>query len=228
MTGMRDHAFGCSCRGHVARPWDRPEHWSMADVAYLEGAFGRVTDEKMAARLGRTVVGIRLKAKRLGLRKKDAGYTATELARLMGVDSSTVSKSWIRRGGLRSRRAYRQGPNLIHLVADADVERFIQERGWWIDWAKVPADSPFHALVMANRWFSAPELHQLTGRMRAMDDVRAGLIPAQRRGAHWYVSEVHLPLIRSLPREHIAESVWRRRNILHIRRERRRRLAGVA
>lgn len=228
MTGMRDHAFGCACRSHAGRPWNRPEHWTTEEVAYLEAWFGRRSDESIAKHLGRTVVGIRLKAKRLGIRKKDAGYTATELARLMGVDPSTVSKGWVRRGGLRSRRAYRQGPNWIHLIAEDDVEEFIRTRGWWIDWEKVPKDSPFYELVQQHRWYGRAQIHRATGRLDADDEIRAGLIYAERRGVHWYVPERELAKIRRLPPERIAESVWRRQQVLRVRRERRRRLAGAA
>jgi hypothetical protein len=227
MSGMRDHIFGCSCRLHVGRAWQRPEHWTTEEVTYLESRFGRRSDEKIARHLGRTVVGMRIKAKRLGLRKKDAGYTATELARLMGVDSSTVSKSWIRRGGLSSRRPYRQGPHPIHIISEAAVERFITTRGWWIDWWKVPADSPFYDLVQANRWYGQDRRHRFTGRFHN-DDVRAGLVKARRRGTHWYVPEAELHKLRRLPPDQIEESVWRRQSVLRIRRERRRRLAAAS
>ena len=197
-------------------------------MAYLEGAYGLVSMPSIVKRLGRSTVGVRLKARRMGIRMKDAGYTASELARLFGIDCTTVTKSWIRIAGLRSRRAYRQGPNLIHIVAEEEVDRFIRDRGWWIDWEKVPADSPFYELVMANRWFGKAGLHRLTGRLTVDDDIRAGLIFAERRGAHWYVPERELPKIRRLAPEHIAESVWRRQSVLRVRRERRRRLAGAA
>lgn len=226
MSGMRDHTFGCSCqRSVVGRPWHRPAHWKSSEIAYLESALGVVSDQKIAKHLGRTVTGIRIKAKRLGLRRKDAGYTATELARLMGVDPSTVSKAWIRRAGLRSLRAYRQGPHPIHIVREADIEAFIAEHGWWIDWEKVPADSPFYDLVQQHRWYGRDAIHRLTGRSTFDEDIRAGLIRAEHRGAHWYVPESELSKIRRLPPDQADESYWRRQQVLRVRRERRRRMA---
>jgi hypothetical protein len=225
MSGMRSHLFGCACKRHAARAWNRPEHWTTAEVGYLEARFGHTSVAAIAGHLGRTEVGVRIKAKRLGLRMKDAGYTGSEIARLMGVDITTVTKSWIRRAGLRSRRPYRQGPNRVHLVSQRHIEVFIRTRGWWIDWEKVPADSPFHALVQRHRWYGKAQLHRLTGRLTVDDDIRAGLIRARKRGAHWYVPESEIPKIRRLPAEHIAESVWRREQVLRVRRERRRRLA---
>ena len=62
----------CTCR-HTAEHWNRPLHWTQKEVAYLEQWFGHLSDERIAQRLGRPVLGIRLKAKRLGLRKRDIG-----------------------------------------------------------------------------------------------------------------------------------------------------------
>jgi hypothetical protein len=222
MSGMRDHTFGCNCRSHVGRLWHRPEHWTSRDVAYLERAYGRVSDDALAQRLHRSVVGVRLKAKRMGLRKKDAGYTARHLARELGIDASTVVKSWIRRGLLRSLRSYRVGAHLVHIISEAEVERFIREHGEWIDHEKVPADSGLWPLVATNRWYSTTQLHRLTGRLRVKDECRLGLIAARRAGAHWKVPESELPKIRRLLPEQIAESVWRRASVLAMRRKRRR------
>lgn len=66
---MRDHSFGCACMSHAERAWRRPEHWTRAEVHYLETWYGRIPDEKLAARLGRTVTGIILKKRRLNRRK---------------------------------------------------------------------------------------------------------------------------------------------------------------
>lgn len=54
MTGRKHPDGFCTCRHHSAQPWDRPEHWRADEVAYLEGRFGRITDEAIARHLGRT------------------------------------------------------------------------------------------------------------------------------------------------------------------------------
>ncbi|HYI67106.1 MAG TPA: hypothetical protein VEW95_09300 [Candidatus Limnocylindrales bacterium] len=224
------HSLGhCTCRSHVDRPWNRPEHWTSAEVEYLCTWFGLRSDATIARRLGRSVVGIRLKAKRLRLKKKDAGYTARELGRQLGVDATTIVDRWIRRGLLRSTRSYPVGLNRVQLVQHSEVERFIAEHGEQIDHTKVPADSVFAAQVAANRWYSLPQLHRLTGRMNLGTELLAGRLVGRKKsddpGSHWMVPDSEIPKIRRLPPAHAAESLFRREQVLRVRRERRRRQA---
>lgn len=53
--GARKHPWGCTCQSHVDRPWDRPEHWSKAEVNYLDRSYGLVSDVSIARRLGQRV-----------------------------------------------------------------------------------------------------------------------------------------------------------------------------
>jgi hypothetical protein len=228
MTGLRDHAFGCTCRRHKVGAWDRSEHWSRADVTYLEASFGRVRDETIAKKLGRTVVGMRLKAKRLGLRKKDAGHTARDVARIFGVDPTTVVDRWVAMRVLPMRRApWTQGPKPAYLASDRDLERFIRTHPEQIDVAKMP-DSTWRDLAAKDPWISLAEAHRLTGRNNhaIATAIRYGVIRGRRRGlrglAHWYIpaSEVaKIPPLRTA--EAIDESWFRRQSVLDIRRRRR-------
>lgn len=243
MTGLASHAFGCSCRHHVDRPWRRPEHWTRAEVDLLETWFGRWADETLARRLGRSVVGIRLKAKRLGLHKRAAGYTARKVGEIFGVDGSVVGKVWIRRGLLSGRRIGRARRHCNYpssrghavdpydrpaywVVALAAIERFIREHPEWVDVDKMP-DSPYRDLAAQDPWISLPEVHRRTGRSPYLVAllVRGGRIRGRRRGTHWYVPVADLPLIRSLSPEAIDDSVFRRESVLERRRNRRK---GVA
>ena len=224
----RLHPLGsCTCRTHVARPWNRPEHWTAADVAYLEGHFGHANDVAIAAHLGRSVLGVRLKAKRLGLRKRDAGMTAREVAFLLGIPCPKTVSAWSERGLLRCRRPYRVGLNRVYLFQEAAVVAFIEAHGQYVDADRVPVDSPFAAAARANRWLSLPEVHRLTGRDHvAQHEIAEGRVRAARRGNRWYVRADDLPLIRSLRPEAIDESWWRRQQVLERRRNRRKGLAA--
>jgi hypothetical protein len=62
----------------VARTKERP--WSEKEVAYLEANLHRLSLAVLARNLGRSVTAVALKAKRLGIKKKDEGYTARSLA----------------------------------------------------------------------------------------------------------------------------------------------------
>jgi hypothetical protein len=198
MMGRKSHALGvCSCASHVDRPWNRSEHWTAADVDYLESRFGLQSDVAIARHLNRSVVGIRLKAKRLGLRKKDAGLTARDVAQIFGVDDTTVSKHWIRDGVLRSKRPYMIGLNKVHLVMEDELERFIREHGECIDIDKMP-DSLYRDLALAGgRWYSLPEIQHLTGRNAHVvsSECLRGRWPARKRGQYWYVHESQVDAI---------------------------------
>lgn len=196
---MRDHAFGCSCRSHVARRWNRSEHWSTAEVDYLETWFGRRSDESIARSLGRSVLAVRLRAKRAGIRKRDAGLSSRDVARIFGVDDGVVSKSWIRSGLLDARRgAFRQGPHAMWLIEDAAIERFIRNHGQYVDPDRMP-DSHFRDLACRHRFYSLPEVEHLTGRdsHSLATSLRKGLYSGVKRGTRWYVPASELPRIAS-------------------------------
>lgn len=226
--GPRPHPLGtCICRTHVGRPWKRPEHWTSAEVGYLEARFGRVSDAAIARHLGRSVLGIRLKAKRLGLHKRDAGMTAREVASLLGVSCPKVVASWEASGLLPGRRGWIQGMHRVHLYREADVIAFLAAHGQHVDADRVPDDSPFAAVARANRWLSLPEVHRLTGRSNVAErEIAQGTVRAARRGAHWYVRAEDLPLLRRLRPEAIADSMWRRQSVLERRRNRRKGIAA--
>ena len=229
---LPDHSFGCTCARHRAGAWDRSEHWSRRDVLYLEGAFGRVRDETIAKKLGRTVVGIRLKAKRLGLRKKDAGHTGRDVARTFGVDLKTVTR-WIDMGLLSARRApWSQGPKPVWLIGDRDVDLFIRRHPECIDVRKMP-ESPWRDLAAKDPWISIPEAHRRTGRngFAIAVAIRYGILRGRRRGirglGHWYIPEADIAKIPPLSAEAIDESWFRRQSNLEVRRNRRKGVHGA-
>jgi hypothetical protein len=120
------------------RPRDRP--WSAQDEAYLEANFHHVSARTLARRLGRSPTAVKLKAKRLGLRKYDEGYTASSLAEALGVDPHWVLAR-IRSGKLQAshrhtdRMAQQGGDGW--LITDGAVVEFLREH---------PYDSaPHHA-----------------------------------------------------------------------------------
>lgn len=223
------HDFGCQCRTHIDRPWTRSEHWTKAEVSYLEARFGHIADATIARKLGRSVLGIRLKAKRLGLRKRDAGNTARDVARIFGVDPTTVVDRWVAQGFLNARRApWSQGPKPVYLTSDAALERFIAEHPEQIDLDKMPR-SRFRDLVARDPWISLPEVHRRTGRntFAVAVAIRYGILRGRRRGlrgrAHWYIplaDVVKIPPLKTA--DAIEESWFRRQNVLAARRCRRR------
>jgi hypothetical protein len=223
MSGKRHELGQCTCRTHVARPWNRPEHWTAAEVVVLEARFGLASDAALSKHLHRSEVGIRLKAKRLGLRKRDVGLSSREVGRLLGVDPTTVSKYWIERGLLRSRRGCQQGPHRIYIIAEQAVEDFIRANGQYLDLAKVPADSQFRDLVAANAFLALPEVQTRTGHAKPYLHrlIADGTIRAARRGSWWYIRAADVDLIPRCSPDACDDSRFRRQSVLETRRNRR-------
>jgi hypothetical protein len=233
MSG-RKHPWGCTCRTHVDRAWRRSEHWSQADVEFFDRTYGRRTDAAIARHLKRTTVAVRLKAKRLGLHKRTAGFTARSFAQIFGVDSGTVSKVWIRRGLLPARvieqvvvspRLAIAGRRPTYWIIDTKApERFILDHPEWVDVEKMPP-SWYRELAAADPWISLPEAHRRTGRdpSKVVDLILAGTVRGRHRGAHWYIPVADVPKIPRLRGgvEAIEESWFRRQSVLEVRRNRR-------
>lgn len=226
MSVLRHDLGHCTCRTHVDRPWRRPEHWTAAEVEYLEERFGRSPDEAIARRLRRSVLGVRLKAKRLGLRKRDVGSSARDVAQLLGVEDKLVV-TWVRRGLLRGRAAaFRAGLRRRWVISDQAVERFIVEHGQWIDVERVPADSPYRALAEQHRWVSVTEAALAAGRSKkfVLWYIRGGLMPARRRGQVWCIPASEAAKIPARSPDAIAYARFVREQMLA--RRKRRRLAA--
>lgn len=122
----------------LSRPKDRP--WSEEDSDYLEVNYHRSAMKVMAKHLGRSPTAVKLKAKRLGLRKYDEGYTASSLAEALGVDPHWVLAR-IRSGSLRAvpRRTERkpeQGGD-SWLISDDALLDFLREHPYDLDLHKV-------------------------------------------------------------------------------------------
>jgi hypothetical protein len=77
VSGPRKHPFGCTCRTHVARPWNRAEHWTRAEVEELEAAWVRT-----GLRGGPTSIDTAREALALGVELGRADRTGTSPAEL--------------------------------------------------------------------------------------------------------------------------------------------------
>lgn len=114
------------------RFYHRP--WTEDDEEYLADHWGRIGDAAIAKHLGRTIVSIRLKAKRLGLTRRGNVWTAADVARLFGVNGKTVVH-WIERGWLRGHRAPfgAGGRDRAWSIDEDSLGKFIRTMGWAYD-----------------------------------------------------------------------------------------------
>lgn len=125
----------------MARTKEKP--WSEAEIAYLEANLPRLSLAVLARKLGRSVTAVALKARRLGIRKKDEGYTARSLAQAFGVDAHKVV-GWVELGLLKASRRNSGRAGDMYFISDREVRRFVTtyptefdlrrvEQVWFID-----------------------------------------------------------------------------------------------
>ncbi len=108
-----------------------------------------------------SALGVRLKPKRLGIRKRNIGMTARSVAEIFAVDAKTVT-GWLTKGVLKGKRGYAVGPNLTWLVGEDAVEHFIRTNGQYIDVDRMP-DSWYRDLASNHRWCSVAEVESRVG-----------------------------------------------------------------
>ncbi len=106
----------------LARTKETP--WSEREVAYLETNLHRLSLAVLARRFHRSVTAIALKAKRLGIRKSDEGYTARSLAQALGVDDHKVV-CWVNLGLIKAARRNSDKQRDTYFISEQEAKRFL-------------------------------------------------------------------------------------------------------
>lgn len=125
----------------LAQTKEKP--WAAEETAYLEANLHRLSLAVLSRKLGRSVTTVAVKTKRLGIRKKDEGYTARSLAQAFGVDDHKVVR-WVELRLLKASRRNSGRPRDMYFISDTAVKRFIStyptefdlrrvEQVWFID-----------------------------------------------------------------------------------------------
>lgn len=114
--------------------------WTSRDEEYLRRNIGTTPWPKMAKRLNRTIIAVKLHSKRIGLRKTRVGLTATSAARLLGCDTHVLTK-WIRKGWLpavpRGTDRHAQQGGDAYFIRPLDLRRVVIEHPEEIDLRRV-------------------------------------------------------------------------------------------
>lgn len=106
----------------LARQKEPP--WTDSEMEYLQKWLHRISIAKIAKHLGRTQTAVKLKAKRLGLRKSDDGYTLRALCQGLGCDHHKVEQ-WVGLGWLKGNRRETERTHDMWHFNDADIRNFI-------------------------------------------------------------------------------------------------------
>lgn len=108
------------------RQADRP--WTADEDRYLTQWLTRKTYSEMAVTLSRSVHSLRDRASRLGVSKRDFGYTLSQVAEGFGVAHSTA-RAWVQKGWLKGRRIKTDRDEEhgdFYCFKDQDIVRFVR------------------------------------------------------------------------------------------------------
>lgn len=202
-----------------------PRHWTPEQNRELERLAGTMPIAEIADALERrfyirrSLLSIRIQAKRLGISLWQGSYSLMELERVFGFDHRVIVRYWVSAGHLHGRRWQGRGPNAGWWFEHAEVERFTRDCGWLIDLDRMPKGHRLtryaETMLKADPWIAG--LDEI-GRVLGMAPVQVkkwmgrGLIPHQRRpvagsGGQLMIRGRDVPAIRSAIEQARAASI---------------------
>lgn len=121
--------------GAPPRSTSTPRNWTREQMELLEEQYGRIPNEVLAKRLGRTVWGMRLKAVKMGvLPWKYQQLSKDDVALLTGQTGHKLLRSWIERGWLVADRVPGRGAGgFRYIIAERDLVAFLVEHEEQVD-----------------------------------------------------------------------------------------------
>ncbi len=138
--------------------------WAPEEDDYLREHVGIRPYPSIAKKLGRTVWGVKNRAREIGVGAYGRAINLAQVAEMFGVHRYTP-RAWVRRGVLRARKT-RIGSRGQFVVADHELERFIEEHPEEYDPARM-TDRYYRNLAKAvHEWdplYNAAEVGELLG-----------------------------------------------------------------
>lgn len=161
---------------------------------------------EVAAALGRShdSVGVFMKRRKLYISDLRAGwvFSASEVARILGLKCSKTVNRWVDRGWMRgrampSKAGVRRGKGVRTVISWTALESFLQDRQHWMRWdpARIVdaewRDVAMQARQSANgRWVRVSQWcreHHFSGGTAAVWVARGEVRNAVMHNGHWYV-----------------------------------------
>lgn len=104
------------------------KNWTKKEIEYLNENWGKFTLADISIRLKRTMIGIAIKAKRMGFgasSRADEYITARQVATLLVVDGHTVER-WIKKHNLKTTRKVLLFKTRFYLIKLPDLCRWLK------------------------------------------------------------------------------------------------------
>lgn len=185
-----------------------PRNWTREQVELLEELYGKIPNEQLAKRLGRSVWGMRLKAVKLGILPwKYSTLSKDDVALVLGQSGHTMLRRWIAAGWLKARRVPGRGAGgFRYIIEEADLVAFLGEHDDQVNRRVV--DLVYRRYV--RQWITTGEVFRRGGpegyRAYAAAGVQIGW-----RGSRAVVLEADLPRLIEYRRSLYPDEVHRRR-----------------
>ncbi len=115
------------------KPAKLGEPWSEEALQYLSDNYGLIPNEMIALHLRRSVTSIPLIANRkLHLNLTDNFYTASELARTLGLLNSNTIVGWVRNGWLKGQSNFCGKGKWLWCFVEEDIVECLRQRPWLV------------------------------------------------------------------------------------------------
>lgn len=193
--GAVDSRWHLLRRGLSKRPWSAQEDADLRDLA------GYRTAAEIGRRLDRTAEAVHTRASLLGITwqrampgRNHSGFTANEVAKLLGIHCAKCITDWIAKGYLAGeRRAPRMdsGPRLAYRVYPESLRVFLRDYPWLYDRRRI-ADRGWRAYVDTlpqEEWLGTREAARLLFMTKegVALAIRKGDLRAEKIGANWVI-----------------------------------------
>lgn len=191
----------------MGKPARSGHRWTPEELHYLSDRYGLMSDETLARHLGRSTNGIEEAAvKRLhGRRRSDNFYSASELARVLGLSASWRVVRWVEHGWLKGRKGpVSRGHIRMWSFREHSIVKCLRQRPWLVDLAFMP-EHYFRSVVRKewewDPWYTSEQAAPLLGvttTTSVLKYIHLGWLPAEkcpgRRGTayskwHWVIRQ---------------------------------------
>ncbi|MBA7661637.1 hypothetical protein ES703_69657 [subsurface metagenome] len=144
------------------------KRWTPEELEYLGTKYGLISDKAVCLHLQRSPNAIRIVAlRKLHSNRKMNFYTATQLAKVLGIPCSKRLIPWVEVSWLKARRSVvRAGEYRAWLFRDRNIIEFLHSKPWLFNPKKMP-EHYFRSIVRAeyerDPWYTCLEAAPLLG-----------------------------------------------------------------
>lgn len=182
-------------RAAIDKSYERAgKAWTGEELEYLNAKYGLVSDRSICRHLKRSPNALKIAAHRkLHSTRKINFYTATEMAKALGVPCSKTLIPWVEVGWLKARRSIvRAGEYRAWRFLDRHIIAFLKAKPWLFDPKKMP-EHYFRSIVRAeyeeDPWYNCEEAAVLIGVKKHYSVrryINRGWLPAVKKtGGPW-------------------------------------------